>query len=342
MYILKYLKYLISYSNIFVLSFNFNQQKYNSYKNNNLLSIKDNLEKLSLLSKIIYDYDFTNNNNKNNFIINTNLSNNNFTLEFIQNNNIYFGLVQYITFLNNKNFLKNNKKHFDLLNKKFPNTEIYGYFYNKKRLHSLILLDHTNKEIITVFRGSQYIDEWIENIKLFEKNILFCNKKYKIHSGIYDMYSINNIDTNIVYILKNLFSYFPKYKKIITGHSKGSTNSLLLSYELLTKLEIKYDYDIYIFGNPAIFNYDFALYLHTNKNLKIYNVINNLDIITSLPYKYQIGKELLLINNNLVIKEHNKPYNIKCKINIKNIFLSIINHDLNIYIENIFNLKNIL
>jgi hypothetical protein len=332
------LKYLIFCTNIFAVCFNFNQQKYNL----NTYNIKDNLEKLSLLSKIIYQYDFINDKNiKKNFSIDTNLSNN-FTVDFIKNNNIYFGLVQFVTFLNNKNFIKNSKKYFDILNKRFPDVEIYGYFFDKKRLHSLILLDHINEEIIIVFRGSQYIDEWIENIKLYEKNILFCNKKYKIHSGLYNMFSVDNIDNNIVYILKNLFDHFPKYKKIITGHSKGSTNSILLSFELLTKLEIKYNYEIYIFGNPAIFNYDLALYLHTNPNLKIYNVINNFDIITSLPYKYQIGKELLLINDNLIIKEHEKPYNIKYKINIKNIFMSIINHDLNIYIRNIFNLKNIL
>jgi hypothetical protein len=338
MNILYIFNYLLFINNVFVnsLQFNFNNILQIKKYNINDYILKNDLQKLSLLSKLIYDYDFVGDHTiKDNYIINNNVKNN-LTIDFIQKNNIYFNLIQFITFLNNKDFLKNTDKYFNILNKKFPNTQIYGYFYNKNRLHSLILLNHKYKEIIVVFRGSQYIEEWFKNLFLCEKEISF-NKNFKIHGGIYNMYTNDDIDKNIVYILENLFKYYPKYRKIFTGHSKGSTNSILLGSELLSKFNKKYNYEIYTFGSPQIFNYKFALYLHNNKNIKIYNVINDLDIVTSLPLinKYHIGTEILLKNNDIIIKKHDEPY--KINFNIKKFYLSILNHNLNIYIDNIYN-----
>jgi hypothetical protein len=314
----------------------------NSLKINTNFILNNDLKKLSLLSKLVYDYDYIGDHIiKNNYIINQNIDiTKNLTFDFIQKNNIYFNLIQFITLLNNKDFLKNTDKYFDILNKQFPNTQIYGYFYNKNRLHSLILLNHKYEEIIVVFRGSQYIDEWFKNLYFIEKEISF-NKNFKIHSGIYNMYTNNNIDKNIIYILENLFKYYPKYRKIFTGHSKGGINSFLLTSELLSKFNKKYKYEIYNFGCPQILNYKFGLYLHNNNNIKIYNIINDPDIITNIPFldKYHIGTEILLKNNNIIIKNHDLPYKISFDItfNITKIYMSILNHDLNMYIKNIYN-----
>lgn len=306
-----------------------------SYK----ISLNNDLKRLSLLSKLIYDYDYIHkhkekkdlkfNIEKDNYIDITNK-------RFHIKNNIYFNLKQFITKLNNNDFIKDSDKYFDLLNIYFPNIQIYGYFYNKKRLHSLILLNNDNKEIIVVFRGSQYKDEWCKNLKIFEKEIKFDNLKNTFHNGILNMYTDDNIDNNIIYILEKLFNYYPNYRKIFTGHSRGSINSILLSMELFNKLDKKYNYEIFGFGTPPLFNYKLALYLHNHPNIIINNIINELDIVTLLPYKYHIGKEIIL-KDKIIINNHKLPYKISNKINIKNIPISIINHDLNIYIKKIFN-----
>ena len=344
MNILYFLNYLFLINSIIIDSLKFNHilniKKYNVNDNiiDNNSILKNDLKKLSLLSKLIYEYDFVGDHIiKNNYIISKNIDiTKNLTLDFIEKNNIYFNLIQFITFLNNKDFLKNTNKYFDILNKKFPNTQIYGYFYNKNRLHSLILLNHKYKEIIVVFRGSQYIEEWFKNLYFNEKEISF-NKKFKIHGGIYNMYTNNDIDKNIIYILENLFKYFPKYRKIFTGHSKGGSNSILLAVELLSKNKEKYNYEIYTFGSPQIFNYKFGMYLHNNNNIKIYNVINDNDIITTLPLinKYHIGIQVLLKKNDITVKTYDAPY--KINFDITKFYLSILNHDLNMYIKNIYN-----
>jgi hypothetical protein len=310
-----------------------------SNKKNIICKNKNDLKKLSLLSKLIYEYNYVNiNNEKENYIINQNINiQSNFTTNFIQNTNIYFNVMQYITFLNKKSYFNaKSDKYFDMLNKKFPDTQIYGYFYNKKRLHALILLNHKYNEIIVVFKGSQYIDEWANNIILYEKKILFDNK-FSIHKGIYDMYSNDDIDKNILYILKNLYHYFPNYRKIITGHSKGAINSLLLADELINSIEEKYNYEIFTFGCPPIFNYKFGSYLHNHPQLKIYNVMNKYDIITSfiIPYRYHIGNEIQLDGKNISFIKHDKPYRISFYDTLLHFYTSFINHDMNRYIENI-------
>lgn len=307
--------------------------------NTKKIEFHNDLKKMSLLSKLIYEYDFVNKHDqKTVFTIHPDINiKPNITFEFIKKNNIYFTLYQFASFLERRDFVKKVEKHFKLLNDFFPNSHIYGYFCNKERLYSLILINHQFKEIIVIFRGSQYIEEWIKNLCFNEIPLQFYDK-FTIHKGIYNMYRDNNIDNNIIFILKNLYEYFPSYRKVLTGHSRGSINSILLALELDTKLKNKYNYEIFGFGIPPLFNHLFANYIHNHKNIKIYNIINNNDIITLLQMKnkYHIGKEILLKNNKISVKEHIKPYNIDNKFKINNIYQNILNHDLNIYIKNIF------
>lgn len=319
----------------------------NKIINNQLItkSTFNEIYKMAILSKTIYDYDF--NNKKNEFknkkdslcVLSKLNKKNNLSIDIIKHNNIYFNTEQHVSFLDTDNFSKEAKSYLDFIENNFPDTEIYGYFNNKNRLHSLIVINHKLEEINIVFRGSMYLDEWINNLIIEENSINLSESRYNnftIHSGILKLYKDNNINIHMLYIFKNLFEYFPKYKKIFGGHSKGNTLCFLTVIELLLNLDKKYNYEIFCFGNPQILNKYIANFLHKNKNIKIYNVINENDIISYLPFndKYQIGIEILLKDNNIVINKYNEPYNLK-----KNIFhyfwKSIENHNLKEYIRKI-------
>lgn len=336
---------LVIINNVFIESFhlymNKNTIQIKNSVNKNIIQIKkefkNDLTKMSLLSKLIYDYDYIsdhNHNHKKNLNIQID---NNIKMDLVKKNNIYFNFFQFMAFLENKDFKKYQDKYFKLLNNFYKNIEIYGYFLHKNRLHSLILLNEIDKEIIVVFRGSQYNDEWIKNLFFFEKEIEFDDEKHRIHSGIYNSYINNNIDNNLINILKDLFNNYPNYRKIFTGHSKGNINCILLAFELNKKLNKNYIYDIFGFGSPPIFNYELGMTLQQNKNINIYNIINDQDIIPFLPIcdKYHIGKEILLKDNKIIINSHHSPYKLNNKINYYNLFRSILNHDLNLYIKNI-------
>jgi len=302
----------------------------------------EKIKRSVLLSKLIYDYDFVKEHDistREQYYINTtqNVSFTNITVDFVKRNNIFFNLKQFVGRVNKDDFLKNTDKYFNLLNEHYQQTEIYGYFYNKKRLHSLLLINHLDKEIVVVFRGSQYIEEWVKNINFKEKTIPFCDK-YKMHGGILNMYTQEKVDNNMVYILDNLYYYFPEYTKIFTGHSKGSVNCVLLACELLDLLKEKYNYEIFLFGNPPVYNLPFGIYLNNNPNLKIYNVLNDNDIVTTLPFlgKYQVGTEVLLKNKSIIVIDHEYPY--KKQLDIRRFYNSVGRHNLNNYIKKIYDL----
>ena len=154
-----------------ILNFIYIEYIYFTYSYN----INHDIKKMSLLSKLVYDYNFIGIHDiKDKYVIDKRIDiTKNITVDFIQKKNIYFNLFQYVTYLTNKDFLQNSENYLELLEKYFPNTEIYGYFHNKNRLHSLILLNHKTYEIIVVFRGSQYIDECnAVNLRFFIKYIV--------------------------------------------------------------------------------------------------------------------------------------------------------------------------
>ena len=121
--------------------------------------------KMAILSKTIYDYDFNNKNKKDSLCLLSKFDlKNELSIETIKSNNIYFNTDQYVSYLNTENFSKEAKHYLDFISTNFPDTEIYGYFNNKNRLHSLIIINHKIEEINIVFRGSMYFDEWINNL----------------------------------------------------------------------------------------------------------------------------------------------------------------------------------
>lgn len=279
----------------------------NNNININIGKIHNDLGKMSLLSKIIYDCDYNEKNKKPEL---------NSKLNFIRCNKFNCIKLDYL----------------DILSK----SELYKNYDCKNRLQSIILINHESEEIIVIFRGSIYLEEWIKNLDLTEINLDF-NNKFKIHRGIYQMYKENNLFIELDYLYKK----YPKYRKIFTGHSRGSINSILMAFELDSKLSDKYNYEIFGFGTPPIFNSFLGDYLNKKENIKIYNVVNHDDIITllKLKNKFHIGEEILLDNDKIIIKKHDKPYNINNCVKFTNFLKSIINHDLCRYIENIISKK---
>ena len=305
------------------ISNNYLYNNFNDLTNINKKIIYYDLKKTSLLSKMIYDIDMENIDSKSDKIVE----------KYIENANVI------LKYLDQKQFFKNNDIYNKLLYNYFPSKDIIGFF-NHHKIYSIILLDHQKKEINTIFRGSNYIDEWIQNLNLFETNLDFC-PEYKIHSGIYNMYKYENSDKIIINILKKIFVEYPNYKKIFCGHSKACCNSILTAFQILNDKEfmknlINKELTVYCYGSPPIFNLELAEKIFHTPYLNIFNVINETDIIPNLPYKYHVGNEVFINKKNIIINNKNNPYKYD-NIHYNTIFEGISNHDLNKYIDNIIN-----
>jgi len=146
----------------------------------------------------------------------------------------------------------------------------------------------TNKDnILLIFRGTQYIDEWIKNINV-EQSFFLLHQNIKnnnalqdidlapsVHRGIYQIY--NKIKSEIFSVLNNLN---PSKNKniIIAGHSLGSAIATICTVDL--HYNNYKNIVTYIFASPRVGNKKFAQLI---QNLPIYSLINSLDVIPSTP-----------------------------------------------------------
>lgn len=275
----------------------------------------DKIKKFSFLSKIIYSY-------KNNNIINNNIDSN------IDNNIL------------TKNNVIIKKNEFLMKN----DTIIYNIFYNENNnMNCIILINHKNKEILTVFKGTSTFTDWFYNFDIFPVPIA-KHKLFTVHSGVYKLYHSNNFNDDIINSLININKKYKQYKNYICGHSRGGVHSQLLSFEL-NNVNAKLNIEVYTFGSPFLLNNAFTDYLTNNKKIMINNIINEYDPIPYIKFYYAkpfgnifILKNNLLLSNISFIQE--KQSNLILLYNsIININKYINNHNVSSYYANIMNLQ---
>jgi triacylglycerol lipase len=141
--------------------------------------------------------------------------------------------------------------------------------------------------IIISFRGTIYINEWVDDFEyeqvyfLKDKNtglketLNDSNLVPTVHKGFYDLYNI--IRDKIISTLAKLDPDKTK-NIIITGHSLGSGIATICLIDLYYE---KYNNLLcYVFASPRVGNKNFSKLFD---NLNLYNIMNNLDMIPTLP-----------------------------------------------------------
>lgn len=138
-----------------------------------------------------------------------------------------------------------------------------------------------------VFRGTEKIDEWINNLKMSQvsyetssgiKNIpLFLNEEnpaIMVHRGFIKLYS--DIRSKI---LENV-SNFPEVSKIcVCGHSLGGALATITAFDL-TKLGYT-NTILYSYASPRVGNDEFKKQIESS--LKHFRIFNTVDIIPQMP-----------------------------------------------------------
>jgi len=142
--------------------------------------------------------------------------------------------------------------------------------------------------LVVAFRGSDDIIDWNNNIKSMQTSFDVAGKPMgKVHAGF-----------NISYesIKEELFFYLDDLSLpiFVTGHSLGAALATLLTAEIMHRP--RFD-SCYAFGSPRVGDEDFVAALN---NKPIYRVINNCDVITTIPisipninYKHCASSQLL-------------------------------------------------
>lgn len=137
-------------------------------------------------------------------------------------------------------------------------------FFNGGRNQCAIIESAQQPQVaILVFRGTDHVQDWIANL-----NTLPATWEYGgiVHSGFKEEFS--EVWPQIVNYLDTL-----TMPLIYTGHSLGGALALLAA-------SAKPPHMVYTFGCPRVGDERFA---HTLKNIPVHRVINNRDIVPTLP-----------------------------------------------------------
>lgn len=194
-----------------------------------------------------------------------------------------------------------------------------------------ITLSETNKRITVVFRGSESLTDWINNMQMNKREL---NKDVWVHNGYHKILHDNEVYNRLIMTLNRILKNHENYDIFVTGHSAGGGIASIFGYEL-SKI-LNNTISVITFGSPRIGNLHFRENIKNSDNLKIYRITNKRDVVTALPFffnYYHVGDVIHLKNKKMVMYYDNYtyPYYFYSLFNRN----SIVDHDMINYYLNI-------
>lgn len=198
-------------------------------------------------------------------------------------------------------FLNTSKKKNDMtrmINSMQPEGFVYECGTNCRDIEYGIVLNHTDKKIVVVFRGSESFLDWYHDLIIFKIKI---HDTVKVHGGIYKQLINDNVFLNIQNEIRILSSQYPSYQIFTTGHSLGGALATLFSY-LYAKSNPTSGVTCVSFASPRIGNKAFKNAYHYMNNVKHYRCYNSKDIVTAVPnfHYYHTGIRIKMKTDSIV------------------------------------------
>lgn len=163
-------------------------------------------------------------------------------------------------------------------------------FINNKNTSTqaaMLRVNHDNPCLVIAFRGTDGIDDWAINVDAYQAPF---GKAGKVHQGFMKAY---------LSIREKLFEYLKdnSLPVFITGHSLGAALATLATSELYDNENFD---SCYTFGSPRIGNPEF---INSIKCERIYRIVNNCDVITTVPVDFA-GIKYVHIGVSYLIDNH--------------------------------------
>lgn len=198
-------------------------------------------------------------------------------------------------------FLNKSRKKSDMINminSMNPEGFVYECGTNSRDIQYGIVLNHKDKKIVVVFRGSESFLDWYHDFLIFKIRL---HDKVKVHGGIYKQLTEDGVLTNIENELLILSKQYPSYHIFVTGHSLGAGLSCMFSYLYARSNPTSYITCV-SFASPRIGNEAFKIAYENMTNLKHYRCYNSKDIVTTVPnyHYYHTGIRIKMKRNKIV------------------------------------------
>jgi predicted lipase len=110
-----------------------------------------------------------------------------------------------------------------------PLTEVSYIVFNLTQAPGYIGYSASRNAIIVSFRGSQNIQNWIENLNFEKVPYIYC-LRCEIHAGFYADYTA--VAASVNNKVQTLLNKYPTARIVTTGHSLGGALATIAGMEL--------------------------------------------------------------------------------------------------------------
>jgi len=177
------------------------------------------------------------------------------------------------------------------------------YVIENKGMRALQGYNSETDMIITAFRGSSDIQNWLDNIRVNQFSP-YNDADIRVETGFYQEY--NAVKYQLINNLPTLTKKYGTNQLFITGHSSGAAVSTLMAYDILT-LYPEYNLGYLInFGSPRVGNHAFVDSFNSY-NSTTYRITHYYDIVPHVPEQF-FG--YMHIANEIWYNEDNSDYTI--------------------------------
>ncbi|KAJ9065373.1 hypothetical protein DSO57_1020226 [Entomophthora muscae] len=141
---------------------------------------------------------------------------------------------------------------------------------------AVILVDRRRSQIVLVFRGSVYLENWIQDSKTNMVSVLYAQNT-KIHQGFKE--AIDALMPLVIEPFKYTLTKYPNYQTVITGHSLGAALATLAASELFRNNILPWErMSLFTYGEPRSGNLAFARWINS-QHTTITRVVNENDVV---------------------------------------------------------------
>lgn len=158
----------------------------------------------------------------------------------------------------------------DLQQKDSGFSSVKGYSKNSAQA---ILVEH-KEYLCMVFRGTDEIADWLDNINAFPEHVLFG----KFHRGFWN--SVEDIWKDIYGDYTELFSK-KRRPLFLAGHSLGGAMATVAAARLIDK-DLPF-VSVYTFGQPRVMSRSTSRIFNMEAKSRFFRFHNNNDLVTRVP-----------------------------------------------------------
>lgn len=134
--------------------------------------------------------------------------------------------------------------------------------------------------IVFSFRGTETLQNWIEDLKVFKTDRKMSCTDCRVHEGFVDVW--DSLASQALPALASLRRDYPSAPLTITGHSLGGAVAFLSAYILTADLHIAVD-AVYTYGSPRVGNKAFAEAHPLVKDGRSWRITHHRDVVPHLP-----------------------------------------------------------